>query len=422
MSTQPQRVRKNASPSTMRPMKAVQPFKLKGSPTRKSPSSPTPWVPRRSPDSNYSPERKSPNSPSFKVERPKAVRVTSSPLKRTGSLEAIYLKGQWPSPEFLSSFKVDACTQTEEADVARHSSHKLDKKQRKKSKDHRRSRSFGPGDQLAAIRQRLKNSSRSDTPKARQSPIPASHDALSATAPAALQNLIVPIRTSKPLGIPAHIPSPKNMSRYQRNSVEGLSMEIEKLVLKNIEHDTEEAERIEIPDGHRAPVPEPVHRTSSTRSMETQTPSGVLDTGTPTISVDDMSSGSGSHSGSPAIPIIPGQMDSSRPSSGADSGNERTEKDIEGCESPDSHFKVVASPRPNKSYSFVREPPDGCEKIKVITEEDKKPSQPSIKVPLLCPIKTTQYVFKPSIDSAFCPLRNMYTNQGTQPTPAPITN
>lgn len=48
--------------------------------------------------------------------------------------------------------------------------------------------------------------------------------------------------------------------------------------------------------------------------------------------------------------------------------------DIEGCESPDAHFKVVASPRPNKSYSFVREPPDGCEKIRVITEhaeEDK---------------------------------------------------
>ena len=50
---------------------------------------------------------------SFPVERPKAVRVTSSPLKRTVSLEAIYLKGQWPSPEFLSTatFKVDACTQ-----------------------------------------------------------------------------------------------------------------------------------------------------------------------------------------------------------------------------------------------------------------------------------------------------------------------
>lgn len=66
MSTQqPQRVRKIASPS-MRPMKAVQPFTLKGSPTRKSPSSPNLWAPRRSPDFNYSPERKSPNSPNFR--------------------------------------------------------------------------------------------------------------------------------------------------------------------------------------------------------------------------------------------------------------------------------------------------------------------------------------------------------------------
>lgn len=60
--------------------------------------------------------------------------------------------------------------------------------------------------------------------------------------------------------------------------------------------------------------------------MDTQTPSGVLDTGTPSISVDDVSSGSGSQSCSPAMPIIPGHMDSSRPSSGADSGNERPEK------------------------------------------------------------------------------------------------
>lgn len=134
MSTQqPQRVRKIASPS-MRPMKAVQPFTLKGSPTRKSPSSPNLWAPRRSPDFNYSPERKSPNSPNFRVERPKAVRGTSSPLKRTGSLEAIYLKGQWPSPELILSktFKVDACTQTEEADIVRHNAHKHDKKQKKK--------------------------------------------------------------------------------------------------------------------------------------------------------------------------------------------------------------------------------------------------------------------------------------------------
>lgn len=53
---------------------------------------------------------------------------------------------------------------------------------------------------------------------------------------------------------------------------------------------------------------------------------------------------------------------------------------------------------------------------------NSKPSQPSIKIPLLsCPIKTSQYVFKPSTHSAFCSLRDMYTNQGTQPAPMTTT-
>jgi len=71
----------------------------------------------------------------------------------------------------------------------------------------------------------------------------------------------------------------------------------------------------DIPDGHRAPVTEVLNRGSSTRSVDTQTPSGCIDL------VDDTgSSGSRSQSISPAtIPIIMGHMDSSRPSSNADS-------------------------------------------------------------------------------------------------------
>ena len=75
----------------------------------------------------------------------------------------------------------------------------------------------------------------------------------------------------------------------------------------------------EIPDGHRAPVPESSARGSGTRSVDTQTP------GSP--GSRDSSSGSRSQSVSPAYPIIPGAMDSSRPSSGTDSGGiERLEK------------------------------------------------------------------------------------------------
>ncbi|KAK3108298.1 hypothetical protein FSP39_005178 [Pinctada imbricata] len=418
------KVRRNVSPATIpRPMKAKIPFSLKGSPTRKSPtSSPTFGVitlPRRSPDNRNSPERRSPGSTSPKVtvtvERPKAVRVGSSPLRRTGSLEAIctsYVKGQWPSSqELLSSFMVDKCTQTEKEDleVSKYNSLKTSSK-KKKSKDHRRSRSFGPGDQqqLALIRQKLQKSkegSRHETSKLRQSPVPANHQALLSTAPAVLQNISQ--RSSKPLGIPSHIPK-NNFSKIQRNSVEGLNTEIEKLVFDK--HDKSQ----DIPDGHRAPIPESPARGSSTRSVDTQTPGS-------SGSHDDPSPGSRSQSVSPGFPIIPGAIDTSRPSSGADSGGmERLEKgDGVHCESPDfSSLKIMSSPRPNKSYAFVREPPDGCEKVKVITEDSgkKTPSQPSIKEPLFCPKNPSQFIFKPSADSAFCPLRKIYATQGTQST------
>jgi hypothetical protein len=53
---------------------------------------------------------------------------------------------------------------------------------------------------------------------------------------------------------------------------------------------------------------------------------------------------------------------------------------------------------------------------------DYRKSHPVIKEPLLyCPIKPSQFILKPSVDSAFCPLRKIYTpevikSQGTQST------
>lgn len=411
----------SAMPSSMRPMKAVKPFTLKGSPTRKSPvPSPTPSAIGH----RNSPERKSPISPSFKVEKPRAVRSSGSPsLRRAGSLEAIcridtYLNGKWPSPHFM----VDQTTQTPD-------DWEIHQQKRKKKKSHGRSASFGQGDHVANaknihyIKHRLqKTKEGSKQIGGKQSPIPGNHQALSSTAPAALQGL----RVSKPQGIPNHIPKSNSLSRYQRNSVEGLNTEIEKLVLNSREEDLDRSQfGYEIPDGHKAPCPDLVNRGSSTRSVDTQTPGNL----------SDNSSGSRSHSVSPAIPIIPGHMDSSRPSSessprrpSSDSSPRRPSSDyspremekVDGCESPDSLQKKISSPGPNNSYLFVREPPDGCEKVKVIEEDGK--SHPAIKEPLLyCPIKPSQFILKPSVDSAFCPLRKIYTpevikSQGTQST------
>ncbi|KAL5007879.1 hypothetical protein ScPMuIL_016685 [Solemya velum] len=411
MSGQPsQRVRRNVSPSLAStkqgPLKAVKPYSLKNSPTRKhSPnSSPTlVWTDkihkRRSPDSRLSPERRSPISPNLKVERPKAVRGSPVPpgLWRTNSMEAIscsYLKGQWPTDPAhrLPSprpFMCDKTTQTSDD----WESLQNEKSEKKKSKGHRRSASFGHGElQVHHIRQRLQKTVK-DASKQRQSPVPGNHQALSVYT------------QSKAIGIPVQNIPKANMSRFQRNSVEGLSTEIEKIVLKHIPFvDVEDKiQGHEIPDGHRAPSP----CNHVMRSVDTQTPSGCLE--------DNASPGSRSLSVSPAIPIIPGQMETetSRPSSHVDTlivspREEKSEKEPEdvSIESP----KIISSPMPNKSYSFVREPPDGCEKILVMDETRK--NKPSIKEPLLSgSVKPSHFVLKPSVSSAFCPLYNSYVEK-----------
>ncbi|KAL3832522.1 hypothetical protein ACJMK2_024157 [Sinanodonta woodiana] len=434
MSVQPatsaQRVRRNVSPSasqTKGPIKAVKVFSLMGS----SPTSPTPRSDnkkrqRRSPVSEIrqSPERRSPNSPSsVKVERPKArISPASSSLKRTGSLETIvpYLKGQWPVDKAglhhyqqqSGNFMIDKYTQTLQEDLdslsAVHKQAKQNSSEEEK-KTPRRSASFGHGDkgQLAHFRQKLQKT-KDHVGKQRKSPIPASHQALSLTAPPIL------VRSAS-IGISptTHIPKP-SMSRYQRNSVEGLNVEIEKLVHMSILEPEEEPDRQyqDVPDGHRAPVPAEM-KSNGTRNVDTQTPSGVLD--------DNGSPASRPHSISPAIPIILGQMDSSRPSSTVES-NGSTPRDTENksgkgeCDSSSSPehsgpSKSNASPRPNK---LVREPPDGCEKVKFI-EENRRP--PSIKEPLLFGIKPSHFVLKPSSSSAFCPLSKIYTPQEPMPRP-----
>ncbi|XP_060575763.1 glucocorticoid-induced transcript 1 protein-like, partial [Ruditapes philippinarum] len=356
----------------------------------------------------------------FSVERPKAIRVSpaSSSLRRTSSLDTIgpYLQGKWPvdvgshhHTQSSGTFMADKQTQTPEdwhVEV-------IENKAEKKKKKHRRSASFGHADKklaLNSIRQKLQKTKDQGT-KQRSSPIPGNHNALLQTAPAVLMR-------SPAIGI--HIPK-TSIPRYQRNSVEGLNPEIEKMMQLNISAPEDEIERsIEIPDGHRAPVPEIRH--SGTRSIDTQTPSGTL---------DDRSSGSPAspasrpHSISPAIPIMAGNLENSpRPSSNYDSSGstprDKYDKDTGDSESPDVCLKKTASPKPNK---IVREPPDGCEIVKAF-DEDRSGRPPSIKEPLLfCPIQGQgQFVLKPSISSAFCPLKNMYT-QGTsfsQTTPTSI--
>lgn len=418
------KVRRNVSPSQRQgPMKAMISFTLKGNSPSRSPSSPTHLAALhgRSPvtEHRHSPDRRSPGSPAFKVERPKAIRSSpaTSTLRRTGSLDTIsavgsYVKGQWPVPldiggphhsqQTSGSHMVDQTTQT-----PKDWREEITNTKEKKKKKHRRSASFGHADKklnvqtlnninTGVIRQRLKNTTKDHGNKQRQSPVPGNHMALSSTAPAVL------IRSAA-IGIPLH--NLKIPPKIQRNSVEGLNQEIEKLVLENsISGAEEELEKRDIPDGHRAPVPD-ISRTSGTRSIDTQTPSGNLDG----RSSSSSASPNRPHSISPAII---GHFDHSpRPSSSYDSSGStpRDKSDKETGDrdsiSPDGCHKIAsASPKPNK---IVREPPDGCEKVKAFDEN----KAPQIKEPLFfCPIEGKgQFVLKPSMGSAFCSLTKPYT-------------
>ncbi|XP_069769813.1 glucocorticoid-induced transcript 1 protein-like isoform X4 [Narcine bancroftii] len=421
-SSQPtsQRVRRNGSPTSNRlqPIRATVPFQLRqgnNSPTRSSSSSggssspaavasastttattststaatsttsngqklsptssPTSslWAPtaavvaadgrmrhRRSPDSRSSPERRSPSSPVCKVERPKSQQMrTSNTIRRTSSLDTItgpYLTGQWPRDphvHYPSSMK-DKSTQTP--------SFWTDEGTEKKT-THQRSASWGSADQLkeiAKLRQQLqrsKQSSRHNKDKERQSPLHGNHTAVNQSQASAVRFINGPV---------SNITISKSAISRVQNSVEGINQEIERMFIKDSNEKEELSRPLEIPDGHRAPFPTH-YRSSSTRSIDTQTPS-----------VQERSSSCSSHS--PCVsPFYPTGSQEGSPCSTEDLQYDR-EKDS-GSNSPLP--KYASSPKPNNSYMFKREPPEGCEKVKVFEEMS---SRPPSSVPLFsCP-------------------------------------
>lgn len=199
------------------------------------------------------------------------------------------------------------------------------------------------------------------------------------------------------------VPKP-SISRVP-SSMEGINHELEKVFIKDNNGEKEELKALEVPDGRRAPF-RPQQRSGSTHSVDAQTPSG----GGPPGSGGGGGLGGGGGGGgggcgrssscsslspcpSPACPQ--GSHDGS-PYSAEDLLYDR-DKDS-GSSSPLPKF--ASSPKPNNTYMFKREPPEGCEKIKAFDE-----SSGSRQAPLLfsCPDKN-KVNFIPT-GSAFCPVR-----------------
>ncbi|VFV24802.1 glci1_mouse ame: full=glucocorticoid-induced [Lynx pardinus] len=358
-------------------------FAVARNPRRARHLEPTPRAkgrPRRSPENHRrsnSPERRSPGSPVCRVDRPKAQQVrTSSTIRRTSSLDTItgpYLTGQWPRDPHVHypSCMKDKATQTPSCWA----------EEGAEKRSHQRSASWGSADQLkeiAKLRQQLqrsKQSSRHSKEKERQSPLPGNHVTINHTQATGSRSVPMPL---------SNISVPKSSVSRVPCNVEGISPELEKVFIKENNGKEEVSKPLEIPDGRRAPLPAH-YRSSSTRSIDTQTPS-----------VQERSSSCSSHS--PCVsPFCPPESQDGSPCSTEDLLYDR-DKDS-GSSSPLP--KYASSPKPNNSYMFKREPPEGCERVKVFEE---MASRQPISAPLFsCPDKN-KVNFIPT-GSAFCPVK-----------------
>ncbi|XP_072028592.1 protein FAM117B-like [Amphiura filiformis] len=300
--------RRNASPRAgPQPMRATLPFTLRQSSPirgsngrRSSPgpaSSPTqPWPDnhkkhsRRSPDHRASPER-SPSTPGFKVEKPKAVKA--SQIRRTSSLDTIYLSGHWPRQETSSS----GISYGPYGPNQKHQSTQTDEVDRKGS-SHKRSSSWGSSDNLKEkLKQQLrKQNSRnhqSSTTNQRASPVHGNHSTAHYSSPSPSSSTTsttststnttptaatqteeppppAPLSTSRSTSTAIPVPTLKapSTSPRIRGSVEGLNQEIETLVLRGFPNEHERPSNPgPTPEGHRGASPTAVtlHAASTPR-------------------------------------------------------------------------------------------------------------------------------------------------------------
>ncbi|XP_040011845.1 protein FAM117A isoform X2 [Xiphias gladius] len=191
-----------------------------------------------------------------------------------------------------------------------------------------------------------------------------------------------------------------------RRSVEGLNLELEEVFVS--EKPDDQHEILDIPDGHRAPVP--AQRCSS--GSQSEPSPGPLDPSllSPSQSPCPLDPSLLSPSNSPCalIPLLLSSSQSPCPMGEPDPVDCETL-----CPSPSSSLPSFAldppllqpcspSPRPNKTYSFQREPPEGCERVRVCEEampacQDEPLLQPS------CP-DPNKVNFTPHGGSAFCPV------------------
>ncbi|KAM3614935.1 uncharacterized protein V6R79_020953 [Siganus canaliculatus] len=389
---QPRVRRSNAgSPGCrLHPIRATVPYQLlragQSSPTRATthyggaatnsrgsspPSSPTQSSGSANTKQRLSPESKDssscpPDSPVSRAERSKLQVRNSSAIRRTSSLDAItgpYLTGQWPRDSHgpYPSCMKDKATQTPGLWIDEGA---------EQGSPHQRSASWGSADHLKEIAklrlqlQRSKQVGRQSKDR-EQSSLQLQHGTscqlqYKGTSPAS-----------------STFPVPKSLICRVPSSVEGINHELENVFIRE---DWEQGiQTMDVVDGRRAPFP--AHHCSSSGGGDTR------DTDTQAPSSGDSS----------PLPRPRSSSDHLHSPDGSPCSAEETDKDV--CSSPLPKF--ATSPKPNNSYMFKREPPEGCERVKVFEE---LVSGKSKGFPLFsCPDKN-KVNFIPR-GSAFCPVK-----------------
>uniref|UniRef100_A0AAY5L547 Family with sequence similarity 117 member Aa n=1 Tax=Esox lucius TaxID=8010 RepID=A0AAY5L547_ESOLU len=332
-------------------------------------------------------------------------------IRRTLSLDTIvgpYLQGQWPKETEAQgvNWVNDKATQTP-------SSWAEEPRGRRSVGGHKRSASWGSAEHLrevAKLRHQLQK-------RSRHAPISGGHEHAhhrGGQAPSATQDLVSPsclhhsptmtgmhADSSLEIHRPSHTPlkplpcSPfsglfgqttplSRLAPRLRRSVEGLNLELEGVFVSEKPEDQHKI--LDVPDGHRAPVP--AQRCSSGSQSEPSPAS--LDPALLSPSESPCALDPALLSESPSLMGVPEPVD---------------------CETlcPSPHPVVLdpcllqpsPSPRPNKT--FQREPPEGCERVRVVWEEPMSPCHREPLFQVSCP-DPNKVNFTPHGGSAFCPV------------------
>nr|XP_020479046.1 protein FAM117A-like [Monopterus albus] len=306
----------------------------------------------------------------------------SSGMRRTMSLDAIigpYLQGHWPKEhEGQSSLsRKDKSTQTPNS--------WSDKSQsRRGSSSHKRSASWGSAEHLreiAKLKQQLQQRSKPAVSgghdKDRQCGYPQGSCSLGTTQ-------------TQPIPIP--LPPLSTLVPRLRCSVEGLNQELEGMFVCQPPHPQHRL--LDVPDGHRAPLPLQ-SCSSGSQSDPTTTPlCSPSSCSSPCFSPNYISPCSPKSEDTP-LDLHQELIDSTE-TSFLSPFSSHNEADLS------LPLLISSSPGLNKSCCFQREPPEGCEKVRVC-EETSAAHQPKPALISSCP-DPNKVNFTSHGGSAFCPV------------------